>query len=99
MQRAQSASEDRVAPVPRIKSSKRSTPATAQIYPLQPVLRCIMIGAKQGRSHNYSTGGAWADLCFLPSPVLPYDPGEQGDPLQAVSPARRQWVRAASEPQ
>ncbi len=34
-------------------------------------------------------------ICALP--VLPYDPGEQRDPLHAVTPARRQWDRAASE--
>jgi hypothetical protein len=31
--------------------------------------------------------------CFGPLPALPYDPGMQGDPLHAVTPARGQWVR------
>jgi hypothetical protein len=35
---------------------------------------------------------------YGPSPALPYDPGEQGDPpQQVVAPARGPWVRAASD--
>ncbi len=37
-----------------------------------------------------------ANLCFGLLPALLYDPGKQGDPLHAETPARRQQVKAAS---
>jgi hypothetical protein len=47
---------------------------------------------------HYSTSDALAGRFFGPSPALPYDPGEQGDPpLHVVAPARGPCVRAASD--